>query len=213
MKKTEFAVGLRDRIEKRYRAGGHELGWRLLYSPAVVLEGARVAFIGINPGGRSPSTYYDEFATKHGSAYALENWGKTPGTSKLQRQVLALFEKIGERPDAVLAGNLVPFRSPNWKALPDKRRALAFGKDIWRDILASAKPQMVICMGGDVFAAFRDILEVRETERIPVGWGEYCGERAAFATGTLIRVPHLSRFPIMTRAESRPGLRRLLRKR
>lgn len=212
MTKMEFAAALRDRIENQYRADGYELGWRLLYGPEVVLEGARVAFLGINPGCRNPSAYQAEFATEHGSAYALESWGTPPGEDGFQRQVLALFEKVGERPEAVLAGNLVPFRSPNWQALPNKRRALAFGKDIWRDILASARPQLVICMGVDVLVALRDILEVRETERIPVGWGDYCGERGKFASGMLIRIPHLSRFPIITRAESQPGLRKLLRK-
>jgi hypothetical protein len=129
---------------------------------------------------------------------------------KLQRQVLALFKKIGERPEAVLAGNLVPFRSPSWKALPDRERALAFGKSIWKDILAEVHPQLVIGMGGVAFKALGAILGVRDTERIPVDWGSVCGKRGSFAGGTLIGIPHLSRFPIITRAESQPGMRRLL---
>jgi uracil-DNA glycosylase len=124
--------------------------------------------------------------------------------------VLALFERIGESPEAVLAGNLVPFRSPSWKALPDRERALAFGKALWRDIFAEVNPQLVIAMGREAFTALKDILVVRDTEPIPVDWGSVCGERGSFAGGTLVGIPHLSRFPIITRSESQPGLGRLL---
>lgn len=207
---SEFAAQLKDRIERQYTVGGYSLGWRLLYSPAAVLDGARVAFVGLNPGGRSRPNDHAEFAMSQGSAYELESWDAPPGKSKLQRQVLSLFEKIGERPESVLAGNLVPFRSPSWNEFPDRRRALAFGKDIWQDILARACPTLVICMGNDVFAALSHILRVGETENVSVGWGNITGERGEFTTGKLVRLPHLSRFGVVTRAESQPGLMDLL---
>ena len=47
-------------------------------------------------------------------------------------------------------------------------------------------------------------------ERISVGWGNICGERGAFEGGLLVGIPHLSRFSIVTRSESQPGLKRLL---
>lgn len=209
--KTAFAENLKDHIERRYADDRYSLGWRLLYSPEAVLEGARVAFLGLNPGGSFRPKDHAEFAMEHGSAYVLENWGVPPGTGRLQRQVVALFQKIGERPDAVLAGNLVPFRSPTWKALPDRQRALAFGQEIWREIFAEVRPQLVIAMGGEVTQALRHILGVGIMERISVDWGRVCGERGGFAGGTLIGIPHLSRFPIITRSESQPGLIRLLR--
>ena len=71
--KTAFAAHLKDRIERQYSAGRYTLGWRLLYSPEVVLQGARVAFLGLNPGGNYCPTEHAEFAMEHGSAYALEN--------------------------------------------------------------------------------------------------------------------------------------------
>ena len=39
------------RVEAEYRLGGHQLDWRLLYSPWRTVESAEVAFIGLNPGG------------------------------------------------------------------------------------------------------------------------------------------------------------------
>jgi hypothetical protein len=185
----------------------YQLGWRLLYSPENVLEAANVAFIGLNPGGDHRPPDHAEFAMDRGSAYALERW---PGPSKLQPQVLALFRKIGEAPEAVLAGNLVPFRSPSWGSLPNRERALAFGKEIWRDIFANVAPRLVICMGTEVAAALAEILDVRRTEHVSVGWGNVSGEWGKYAGGRFVRIPHLSRFTIMTRPESRAGLTRLL---
>jgi hypothetical protein len=156
MARTPFAARLRDRIERRYAEDGHKLGWRLLYSPECVLEKAAVAFSGLNPGGAAIPESHAEFAMEHGSAYVLETWA---GTSKLQAQVRALFEKVGEAPEAVLAGNLVPFRSPNWNSLPNKKGALEFGKQIWGDILARAAPRLVLCMAVEVLPALKGILQ------------------------------------------------------
>ncbi len=73
-----------------------------------------------------------EFAMSSGSAWVVESWkGRSPGKAPLQRQVLFLFELLGEKPAAVLSGNLVPFRSPDWDALPGDRKAtVSFGKDL-----------------------------------------------------------------------------------
>jgi hypothetical protein len=208
-----FAGQLKSLIEDEYVAGGYRLGWRLLYSPLDVLRVSRVAFIGLNPGGSHRPENHAEFAMENGSAYAQEPWGSfRPGKAPLQQQVLALVRLISERPESVLAGNLVPFRSPSWDVLPDRRSALVFGKRIWSDILAEVRPQLVIAMGGNVFSALGDILDVRATERIEVGWGSVCGERGEFSNGTLVGLPHLSRFSIITRAESQSGVRKLLLK-
>lgn len=48
---TLFCSGLRARIETFEREHGYGLGWRLLASPAAVLEKADIAFIGLNPAG------------------------------------------------------------------------------------------------------------------------------------------------------------------
>jgi hypothetical protein len=202
MSQNGFAAELRSQIESEYDAAGYRLGWRLLYSPLAVFQSSRVAFIGLNPGGGHRPKNHAEFAMEKGSAYAEEAWGSfLPGHAPLQQQVLALFKLNGERPESVLAGNLVPFRSPSWDALPHKQRALAFGKRVRSDILAEVRPQIVIAMDGHVLSALRRILDVRATERIPVGWGSVCGERGEFSNGTLVGLPHLSRF------QSSPGLK------
>jgi phosphoglycolate phosphatase-like HAD superfamily hydrolase len=208
--RTSFAADLKSQIENEYAAKGYKLGYRLLYSPENVLQGARVAFLGLNPGGRERPTNHAEFAMEHGSAYVQEDWGSGPGKGKLQRQVQTLFEKISEPPEGVLAGNLVPFRSPSWDSFPNRQEALKFGKLIWKEIFAHAKPNLFIGMGRQAIDALKEMLGVTAAESIPIGWGNLCGERGEFAGGCLIGVPHLSRYPVMTRAESQPGLTRLL---
>ena len=201
---------LLERIERAYSASSNKLGWRFLASPDCVLEEAQVAFLGLNPGGKFAPPDHAEFAMLSGSAYVDEKWaGHLPGDSPLQRQVRALFKCLAVEPEDVLAGNLVPFRSPNWISLKDRDHALKFGIELWRDVLAHACPKLVIGMGREVTTALAVVLGARNEQRIPIGWGRITGMRADFDNGTLIGVPHLSRFRIMLRPESQDGLRRL----
>ena len=78
MTKSAFAESLRQEIEREYKSRGDNLGWRLLYSPELVVESARIAFLGMNPGGAYKPTGHPEFAMPRGSAYILESWGGVP---------------------------------------------------------------------------------------------------------------------------------------
>ncbi|MEC9431600.1 MAG: hypothetical protein VYD87_01725 [Pseudomonadota bacterium] len=207
-------MDLSNRIERAYRASGNELGWRFLASPANVLDSAEVAFLGLNPGGRVRPTDHAEFAMPAGSAYVVESWaGHLPGGSPLQRQVRALFNGLAVEPEDVLAGNLVPFRSPDWASLHDREQALKFGIGLWREVLALARPELVIGMGRETTGALATMLDARNVQRVPIGWGKIAGVRADFANGTLVGLPHLSRFGIMLRPQSEAGLRTLFGRR
>ncbi len=145
-----------------------------------------------------------------GSAYVEEQWGEhPPGRSPLQRQIRALFSGLNVEPKDVLAGNLVPFRSPDWARLRARKNAPRFGIDLWRELLGQVRPKLVIGMGREVTDALATVLDAHDDKRISVGWGNVTGTRAEFATGTLIRLPHLSRFRIMSRSESAPGIKAL----
>ncbi len=209
----EFADELRERIERRYREGGYGLGWRLLYSPAGVLEGARVAFIGINPGREKP---YDhaEFAMASGSAFVEERWKNR----QLQKQARTLFEMLGERPEDVLAGNLVPFYTPRrWTKLPNdekKKAAVAFGQKLWCDMIHRARPSLVIVHGIDpTFKKLREELGGTEPKKCVLGRGasgrRTLGRRCTWPGGTLVGLPHLSHFNSRL-ITSRPGAVRCL---
>lgn len=205
-----FAESLRTRIEAYYR-GRYALGWRLLYSPVDVLDGARVALLGLNPGGSERPPDHAEFAMATGSAYVRERWGTAPpGQNPLQRQVRALCELLGEAPESVLAGNLVPFRSPSWEALSNKAAALTFGRVLWSEIFAHVRPALVIAMGDVTRTSVKDILRVSTTHRMDLNWGVVQGERGRGIYGDFVGLPHLSRYAVGTRAASRPALEALV---
>lgn len=202
-----------NRIEQAYAKSGNSMGWRFLSCPAEAMNGARVAFVSMNPGGCRPEPERDGFSMPSGkSAYRDESWGSPVGESKLQKQVLSLFERVGEDPEKVLSGHLVPFRSPDWKSLLDQRGSVRFGEELWSKILKDIQPQIVIAMGGEVIASISRILRINELERIPVNWGNITASRGTFAHGKFIGLPHLSRFSIMNRPESQPALGHLFGK-
>ena len=152
-----------------------------------------------------------KFATSSGSAWAVESWkGRPPGQAPLQRQVLSLFEMLGERPENILAGNLVPFRSPDWKALPgDRKAAVAFGKELWRDMIQRARPSLIVASGKLPFDALREALGGAEPEKYGLNWRRAPGRRCAWPGGELVGLPHLSRYPVVT--TRRDAVLRLLR--
>jgi len=201
-----------DAVNVAYEASGNRLGWRLLTSPAAVIDGADIAFIGMNPGGREEPTDHPKFAPRTGSAYTDECWaGCAPGRNRLQVQVQSLFNSLGVEPQNVLAGNLVPFRSPDWQSLVRRKDALAYGKQLWTEIFRRARPRLIIGLGGEVDKCLRDILNADRALNIPLGWGRVTGSCASFDGGLLIRLPHLSRFGVITRTQSQAGLRSLFK--
>ncbi|MEG3662779.1 uracil-DNA glycosylase family protein [Celeribacter halophilus] len=202
---------MRAQIEAAYEKSGNTMGWRLLASPECTLHVAKVAFIGLNPGGSAVDAAHSVFSMPDGrSAYVDESWaGFAAGESPLQRQVRALFDRLKIAPEVVLAGNLVPFRSPDWASLVDPKGSLAFGKELWRGILRQAGASIVITMGGETTKAVADLLHVQNISRYPVGWGKITAQRGSFQNGTLIGLPHLSRFGVMNRAASSDHLDRL----
>ncbi|MBC6406614.1 MAG: hypothetical protein GDA40_00240 [Rhodobacteraceae bacterium] len=204
---------LRARIERAYAQSGNTLGWRFLASPCSTLERAEVAFVGLNPAGTHHPPDHPTLCTEPGeSAYVHEQWpGHSPGYAPLQIQMQKLFHGLRVKPQEVLAGHLVPFRSPSWASLRNPDSAVRFGEQIWREVLAHAKPKLVIAMGGEALVPITRVLGVNAGNmgKIRVGWGNISGTRARFSGGVCVGLPHLSRFKIMGRPESKEGLARL----
>ncbi|WP_300009840.1 uracil-DNA glycosylase family protein [uncultured Roseobacter sp.] len=198
------------RIEEAYQKTENTLGWRFLSSPVSVLNKADIAFIGLNPGGSEVPRDHAEFAMAQGSAFRDEEWAGWPaGQSRLQVQVLRLFEQLDVCPEDVLAGNLVPFRSPSWSDLRDREFSLQFGRSLWSKVLGRVKPSLVICMGKTVTVELARLLQAENEIAVDIGWGAVKATRAEFQSGRIIGLPHLSRFPVITRRECQAPLKRL----
>ncbi len=219
MTETSFANSLHARIEAEYQRRGDTRGWRFLASPPNVLNGVRVVFIGLNPAGDKDRKDHPRFSTTKGSAYVDEVWkpGNLAGESKLQIQVRALFELIDEEPEQVLAGQLVPFRSPRWSDLDSPNDAVEFGRNVWREVLARARPHVVFAMGAKAASVAGGIVGAMDIEKYSVDWGSISARRGWFpradgSKGAFIHLPHLSTFSIFKRPEDRgtAEIRRLL---
>lgn len=205
-----FGADLRSRIEEAEERLGHQLGWRLLASPLSVLDGAELAFIGLNPAGAVNRPDHPDLCMSRGSAFVDEIWdAPKPGASHLQRQIRMLFEALDHAPEKVLAGNLVPFRSPSRAELREPRASLDFGREIWTDILKRAKPSLIVTMGIEVFENVSTIVDAGPADRVPINWGERQARSARFPGGRIVGLPHFSRYAIIGRARSRGALTQL----
>jgi hypothetical protein len=194
------ANSIRYSIEQEYIRRQDRLGWRLLASPWRTTERADIAFLGINPGGNRNETDHGELSTESGSAYEIESWADYPeGESPLQTQVRRLFKQLGVAGSDVLAGNLIPFRSPNLKSLAYREAAFDFGVELWKQLLATAQPKLVIGMGGETHSALLRIAGIPPTkvEAKLSGWGNVKVKRARGSRFSLALFPHLSRFRII----------------
>ena len=214
-------------IELAYERLGHRLGWRFLYSPARTLApGTRLAFVGKNPGGG----YYEPpvASVEEGNAYRVQAWGEHGGPTGLQVQIRGLYERLGDRigvsspaqlMDETLAANLCPFRSRSWELLTNKRSSIDFSRELWSRILDLVTPPVLICLGEIPARHLGAVLEGHGwrpdggPEVARVGWGTvtYALQRYESSRGrtVVIRLPHLSRFAIVGRAESRPAVDRI----
>lgn len=198
-----------DSIQAAHDALGHHLGWKFLYSPVSTLTEARVAFIGLNPGGAKYEA--PVYAQPPGqSAYLDESWrGHAAGTAPYQFQVRELFRMVGVHPQAVLAGNLVPFRSPRWAALERRQESLAFGCELWREVFAAHVPELVVCLGGITDRALGKLLGAGTATHHDVAWGNVTATVRDFDGGRLIKLPHLSTFKLFSRGASKECLLRI----
>lgn len=204
---SRLADRILSKIESAYLDGGYTLGWRFLSSPLATLNSSKVALLGLNPGGNSVEPFHPSFSCEDGSAYVIESWGNRPaGTSPLQHQVRKLFAALGLEPSRVLSGNIVPFRSPNWAALPNRTEALLFGESIWREVFSQRTPELVVCFGEDTARTVRSILGIQNPTRILVGWGNCTLSIGQGETCRVIGLPHLSRFAIIGRSKSEDAL-------
>jgi hypothetical protein len=172
-----------------------DLGWSLLACPWDNVRTADVALFTLNPGGRDISRGVSEEA---GSAYVIQDWlGRGAGVEPLQRQVQRLFALADVEPASVLAGYLVPFRSPSWAELGRSDEALAFGRNVWLRLLNGRRPRLTFTMSDLVFRTMRSLFDGTDVERILLEWGAVTMQTCDYEGGRLIGLPHLSRYRLL----------------
>jgi hypothetical protein len=208
--------------EKAYARLGHMLGFNppIVSSVRAFEATPRILLLGLNPAGsRDYPEHRGQFRYEESDGYLGTSWDDyPPGQAPLQRQVAQLLRylqrRIAERDplevfarNRVVAGSLVPFRSPSEDTLHNPAASLAFGRSMWRDIFGHWRPQYAVCFGGTPFRELTSLLgTVTEARDYDPRWQGRLRLRV-FADGTrLLALPHMSRFPIFGRAASAPAI-------
>ena len=203
-----------DQIKTEYKNLGHQLGYRFLLSSKDTFN-SDVIFLNLNPGGDRIYPGQPADSCENGPAYLTESWGYNlkPGQSPLQIQVQHMLREIsGSLPekrdllyDSMIA-YFIPFRSPDLKSLHAKRESLEFAKYFWTQILSDRKPRLIICLGNEVRNFLLSVFNANHKHfSSPVGWGNVTAEIFIPDLGpSILKLPHLSRFRIFNRPESKP---------
>jgi hypothetical protein len=218
---SDVLAQFKESIEVAYDRLGHQLGWRFLYSPARTLAPETIlAFVALNPGD---DKYHEPIlSVEEGNAYRVERWWGVRQERGLQTQIRHLYVNLAARSggatweelmDQTLALNFCPFRSPGWPPLVSPEESIEFSRRMWANVLEIVEPSVIVCLGSDPMRYLDPVLRAHGavptglTEKRPVGWGnvKYAVARYTKAPGevTMVGLPHLSRFRIFGRPESR----------
>ncbi len=86
------------------------------------------------------------------------------------------------------------------------------GQELWRDMIRRVRPSLIVVHGKLPFEALREALGGTEPKKCVLGRGasgrRTLGRRCTWTGGTLVGLPHLSRYAVVT--SRRTAVRRLL---
>ena len=219
-------------IESEYTKSNNNLGWRFLSTSKATLEkNSGIFLVTLNPGGRKIIPGHGVASCEDGCAYITESWkGKSTGTSLLQQQFRLLFKELATHLDyddhiklmeSSVCGHFIPFRSPDYQSLKNKKQAVDLGKRIWSKIFSFNIPTVAICIDKKTYKYFSELLlivgcSIIESVELPIGWGKYNATVAKYKNSgditTLIRFPHLSGFAIFGREKSTKNIKVIFNK-
>ena len=210
MNRTYWENELRT-IETAHR---FERGYKLLYCPWKTLNRHELVFLSLNPGARTPrgSNPMEKLVSdERGNSYSIDH---SNSCSPMSDQFLRLCEFMQVEPLEVLTGVVAPFRSASWEALtvPQRQASIDFGRRFWEGALRSSPRDaaIIVCStrAGKLVVSLLDATLEKELQS---GWGHYRIRRYRTHEGRpIVGLPHLSRFKLFGRAESKPFLKNAL---
>lgn len=195
----------RAELEADYARLDYRHGWTFLMTPEARLRDARVAFVGLNPGGGGEGdthAYGGVWDCPDGNAYFRERWGASGSLSLIQQQVHAWHDALDLGEDDSLCAQFVPFRSPDWRRLARKDEALAVAARLWRRALDVSPASVLVTMGKLPAKHLGGLLQGRIVASLPAGWGNCTIDAWGTPGGRrIIGMPHPSRFRLFGRAD------------
>lgn len=185
-------------------------GYKILYAPWSTIGTTDTAFLSLNPGRPPMAAELETLSDERGNSYEVERYITA---SPITAQFLALADLLGRKPVEILTGVAAPFRSDRWSMVSaEKRRAsLQLGRQFWEQAFAVRRPIRVIVCGSEAAKVACDALGAKAELTVPSGWGEVSLRRFRAADGaTVIQLPHLSTFKLLSRPACLPPLRSIL---
>ena len=196
-------------IDDVYRRGPWRLGWTYIYGQPESRRNPRIVTIGLNPGGGRDDRKWGDDAhldqrhtPKIRNAYFDQPWGPGNTLTPLQRQLARLGDLNPDvPPNEWLSFQFVPFRSPGWAELADKKVAIALGTELLPWTLALAKPELIVGFGlAPIAKHLTAFLDAKLIESPLTGWGDIRAQVYSLPTsGRLVLLPHLSRYRVLGR--------------
>lgn len=194
-------------IQAKYADLKFKSGWTFLCCHEDRLRDARIAIVGLNPGGRDDEgPYGSQWATGENPYYA-ERWGKdASGKSahdRLQLQIQKWHDLAGVTENETLCAQFAPFRSRDWAGVKDQERAvLDFSRELWCWVLANAAATTYLTMGKVPGQQIATLLGAEPCASLPTGWGKQKIEVYRNGDGRrVVAMPHPSRFTLFDRAD------------
>lgn len=185
---------------------GYDMGWKFLYCPWSTIEKAKVGFVSLNPGRAPNNTLIRTVSDESGNSYEVE---KNVTQSPITGQFLTLCSLIGITPRQCLTGVIAPFRTIDWQPARDKR-SLEIGKEFWKELLSVSPVKTLFAVGAETEKVLVEILSSTLDTEVPSGWGNYKIRRYAAGGRSIIALPHLSRFKLLSSKIGREQIKKVV---
>lgn len=185
-------------IWKVYEQHGYRQGWAFMMTPEASLRTAKVAMVGLNPGGNGQHGCWDHAA---GNAYFVQKWADNDTRdSAIQIQVKEIHRTLGIGENDTFAAQFIPFRSRDLASLSEFASAKAFAMRLWAWVIEQSPAQLYLCMGKEAGSAVGHLLKAKWAEDNATGWGATKYRRRVAADGrVVVEMPHPSRYQLFSR--------------
>lgn len=193
-------------LAAREAALGYSDGFKLLFCPWDRIGTARSLFLSLNPGNDPSGEHMRVASDERGNSYLVERQARH---SPIAAQYVQLCQFLGRDAEAMLAGTLMPFRTPRWEPRRD-RPNLGLARPFWRAVFETGRLREVFCMGRDAEREAVRLAGARLDMEIPANWGNLTIRRYSTAAGMrLYGLLHLSTYKMFGRPDCLPQLARL----
>lgn len=182
-----------------YERHGYGQGWAFMMTPETTLRTAKVALVGLNPGGDGTEGCWEHTP---GNAYFIQKWANgDTADSAIQIQVKAIHRVLDIGENDIFAAQFIPFRSRDLASLTEYAEAKLFAMKLWQWVAEQSPAQLYLCMGLEAGSAIGHLLGAQWQEDIATGWGATKYRRRVSADGrVVVEMPHPSRYQLFSRS-------------